>query len=136
MAIIIAAFMTMSPVNAAPQIPLDKTGKIIAKSEAPEFLVKVKGCHGQKAYHWVKKWGKKAWHKHGYNCKPKWAKKKKWGGHCHRGLAKHWHKGHGKHWHKHKGSSCWYKSGKKKYYNNDYDGGNGCIKVGKVWICA
>lgn len=98
---------------------------------ANPHIVKVKGCHSNKKWHMVYKWGKKAWHRHNYNCQPKPVKKKKWG-HCHRKWKKHWHKGHGSNWHRHAGPNCHYQWGKKHNY---YKKNHGCIKIGPVWVC-
>lgn len=131
----LALGLAISQAVSAPPTLIDKASKTVGTS-APEHLIKVKGCHSNAKHHWVGKWGTKAWHRHGYNCKPQPVKKKKWGkkkwGHCHKAWKKHWHGGWGGGWHRHAGPKCKYRKGKSGYYNK----GNGCIKIGNVWICA
>ena len=96
----IAVAGPLAPVGSLTELKIETTQKDV---------IQVKGCHGKKKWHWVKKWGKKAWHRHGYNCKPHHAKPPKPKVHCHKKWKLHWHKGWGGLWHKHPGQYCGYK---------------------------
>ncbi len=130
-AFIAASILSLGIATAAPLSQGVTTDTQVEALDANPHIVKVKGCHSNKKWHMVYKWGKKAWHRHNYNCQPKPVKKKKWG-HCHRKWKKHWHKGHGSNWHRHAGPNCHYQWGKKHNY---YKKNHGCIKIGPVWVC-
>ncbi len=102
---IVASLFGANIALAGPLAPVGSLADVTIEA-APQDVVKVKGCHANKKWHWVKKWGYKAWHRHGYNCKPKHAKPKV---HCHKKWKKHWHKGWGNKWHRHPGQYCGYK---------------------------
>ncbi len=133
---ILSLLLSLGIATAAPLSQGVTTDTQVEALDANPHIVKVKGCHSNKKWHMVYKWGKKAWHRHGYNCQPKHVKKKKWKkkkwGHCHRKWHKHWHNGRGSKWHRHAGPNCHYQWGKKhKYYKKNH----GCIKIGPVWVC-
>lgn len=130
-AFVAASLFSLNIATAAPLSQVIPAEKMAEALEANPNIVNVKGCHSNKKWHMVYKWGKKKWHRHGYNCQPKHVVKKKWG-HCHKNWKKHWHKGHGKNWHRHAGPGCHYQYGKTHHH---YKKKNNCIKVGPVWIC-
>lgn len=139
-AFLVASLFSLNVVTAAPLAQVGATDGLLetlsVKQEANPNIVKVYGCHKNKKFHMVYKWGYKAWHRHGYNCHPKHVvKKKKWG-HCHKNWSKHWHNGHGNNWHRHAGPGCHYQWGKSHHHNkHHYNKNKGCVKVGPVWIC-
>lgn len=100
---VIASLLSIGNVQATPANGLS-VGDIMTEAlTVNPHIVKVRGCHSNKRWHWVKKWGKKAWHRHKYNCKPVAT-----GRHCHKKWRKHWHKGWGTKWHRHRGATCFY----------------------------
>lgn len=138
LAVVVAMFaplMAFSTAQAASVAPSNSVEAVKGQIQQNSNIVQVKGCHGNAKYHWVGKWGTKAWHRHGYNCNPKpvkkkWKPKKKKWGHCHKAFKKHWHGGWGGGWHRHVGPNCWPKKGKQ---HHGYK--KGCLKIGPVWVC-
>ena len=123
----IATLFTSSAI-AMPLSPFHSINDAVNES-ATSHLIPVFGCHSNRRFHMVYKWGYRAWHRHRPNCQPVRAR------HCHRNLKKHWHSARGKKWHRHVGPRCRYRRGK-VYGPGFYPGGTGCIKVGNVWICV
>ena len=129
---IAASILSLGIATAAPLTQGVPSEQLVDALDANPHIVQIKGCHSNSKWHKVHKWGKKAWHRHNYNCQPKPVKKKKKYGHCHKKLSKHWHKGHNSNWHRHAGPNCHYKWAKKhKHYKKN----QGCIKIGPIWVC-
>lgn len=88
-AFIVASIFSLTSASAAPLTQVGKSDTMFEVLTTNSDIVKVKGCHKSRHRHWVPQWGKKTWHRHGYNCKPKYAGKK------------HHKKHHKKHYKKH-----------------------------------
>ena len=129
-AIVLSVSFGIGGAFAGPVLTPGSIDKLMDSQSVNKSLIKVSGCHANRRFHMVYKWGYKAWHRHRPNCRPIHTAAPL--RHCHRNFRRHYHAGRGKRWHRHAGPGCYYQRG----FVRRGPASGACVRIGGVRICA